>query len=307
MKTTSRASRAGSFSSLFAGVWLGLSVSAWEVAAQSNTVIVGASLGGTLTWTTPPYLSTFTVEWAPTVTGPWSNSWSSLASIPNTGQVCSAQVPVFYRVVGRAYPGVMLHGDGTNGSAAIVDGQGHAVGVRGGTRIYTTNSHLGSGSIYFDGTGNYLDLGISPDWAFATGDFTVDLWANFSQASGIMHLIGLHQSGVYTEWSLIYQGTVLNLYINGMVAAGHTWTPIVGQWYHLAVTRSSGVLRLFVDGRLVQTASNASNVANDRNLTIGAASNPSLFFKGFLDEVHIAKGRAMWTQDFTPPTVPYDY
>ncbi len=288
-------------------VGLGLAFTLCQAPAQSDIVIVDATHGGTLTWTAPPALGTFTIEWSPSVTGPWTNSWAALANIPNTGATCTAQLPVFYRVLGRPYAGILLHGDGTNGATAILDAQGHPVNVYGNARVSTTNSHFGSGSILFDGNGDYLNLGISSDWAFAAGDFTVDLWANFNVASGTLHLIGLHTQAVYTEWSLVFQGTVLNFYINGVVPVSHTWTPTVGQWYHLAVTRSAGTLRLFVDGKLVKSAPNTTNLANNRDLTIGAANNPNLFFNGLLDEVHIVKGRALWTEDFTPPIAPYGF
>lgn len=285
---------------------LGLAFTACQAPAQSDIVIVDATLGGTISWTAPNYLATFAVEWSPAVTGPWTNSWAALANIPNTGETCTAQLPVFYRVLGHPYPGILLHGDGTNGATAILDAQGHAVNVYGNTHVSTTNSQFGSGSIAFDGNGDYLSLGISSDWAFAAGDFTVDLWANFNVASGTVHLIGLHTQNVYTEWSLVREGGALKFFING-VPISHAWTPTVGQWYHLAVTRSAGVLRLFVDGRVVNSSPNTINIANGRALTIGAANNPNLFFNGFLDEVHLVKGRALWTQDFTPPVAPYGF
>jgi hypothetical protein len=274
--------------------------------AQTNIVLVDATLSGALTWTAPPYLGTFTVEWAPTVTGPWTNSWAPLSSIPNTGALCAAQLPVFYRVLGRPYPGILLHGEGTNGSTAILDAQGHAVTVLGNARIASTNSYFGSGSIDFDGNGDYLNLGISSDWALGAGDFTVDLWANFYTNTVTLHLIGLHTQGLFTDWSLLYEGSALRFYISG-VATTYSWTPTLGRWYHLAVTRSAGTVRLFVDGKVVKTATDATNISNSRALTIGAAINPNLFFSGLLDEVHIVKGRAMWTQDFMPPTEPYGF
>lgn len=273
--------------------------------AQSDIVIVEANLGGTLTWTAPRDIQSFTVEWAPTLTGPWTNSWAPLVNIPNNQELGSAQVPVFYRVTGRPFPGLLLHGDGADGSTAITDTREHTVAVRGDTRITTTNAHLGTGAILFDGTGDYLDLGTSPDWGFGTGDFTVDLWANFGRAPGTMHLVGLHTSGIFTEWSFVQQGASLNFYISGLVAAGHPLNPVTGRWYHLAATRASGVLRLFVDGRLVQTAANTRDIGNTRHLTLGASDNPTLFFTGLLDEVRVVKGRAIWTQDFTPPTTPH--
>lgn len=288
----------------FAALLLACSVG--KTSAQSNIVIVDATLGGTLTWTSPPWLGTFTVEWAPSVTGPWTNSWSPLSNIPNNGELCTAQLPVFYRVLGRPYPGILLHGEGTNGSSTIADALGHPVTVLGNTQITTNNNHLGSGCILFDGNGDYLNLDTQSDWALGTGDFTVDLWANFSVTSGTMHLIGLHTQGIYTDWSLVFEGGMLKFFISG-VATASAWTPIAGQWYHLAVTRSAGTVRLFVDGSVVKTAYDATNISNSRALTIGAAVNPNLFFNGLLDEVHVAKGHAMWTQDFSPPVEPYGF
>lgn len=73
------------------------------------------------------------------------------------------------------------------------------------------------------------------------------------------------------------------------------------------MTRSQGTLRLFVDGQLVQSAPNAANLANNRSPTVGAANNPALWFSGSLDEVHLVKGSALWTESFTPPAEPYPY
>jgi len=275
-----------------------------DIPAQSNIVIVEATRAGVVSWTAPPYVGGFAVEWAPAVTGPWARSWDALTNIPNTGAVCSAQVPVFYRVVARPGTGLLLHGDGTNNSTAIVDARGHAVTVRGQARLTTASSRFGGASIAFNGSDSYLDLGIGPDWGLGTGDFTVDLWANFTTNVGTMHLVGLHTSGTFTEWSMVFQGT-LKFYVSGLVALNTDWVPIPGQWHHLAVTRTGGMLRLFVDGRLVQSAPNVTNLANNRNLTVGAANNPALYFRGFMDEVHLLKGRALWTNDFAPPDQAY--
>jgi len=114
-------------------------------------------------------------------------------------------------------------------------------------------------------------------------------------------LIAVEQQHVSTQRS------TRNTYTNGLVAIGHTWTPVPGQWYHLAMIRSQGTLRLFVDGQLVESAPNAANLANNRSLTVGAANNPALWFSGSLDEVHLVKGIALWTESFTPPAEPYPY
>ena len=51
---------------------------------------------------------------------------------------------------------LLLYGDGTNGSTAIVDSSSinHAIGVNGNAQISTTQSKFGGSSMYFDGYGD---------------------------------------------------------------------------------------------------------------------------------------------------------
>ena len=53
---------------------------------------------GQLTWTNPPGTNGFTVQWAPTLVGPWSSGWQALDSLVVTGAQTTAAVPMFYRV-----------------------------------------------------------------------------------------------------------------------------------------------------------------------------------------------------------------
>ena len=81
-----------------------------------------------------------------------------------------------------------------------------------------------------------------------------------------------------------------------------------GQWHHVAVTRQSGVLRMFVDGTLVGSATTSySYTSNISRLSIGyqvqgAARYP---MRGGVDEVRITKGVARYTANFTSPSAPF--
>ncbi len=82
-------------------------------------------------------------------------------------------------------------------------------------------------------------------------------------------------------------------------------------WYHLAITRESGVIKFWKDG--VQSGSNhneayninISGAADSRAFKIGTASDESMDFAGRMDAIHIVKGTALYTGSFTPPTVYY--
>ena len=65
---------------------------------DANTVITGLQ-NGLLTWSDPFTNSLFAVEWAPTVTGAWSRSWSALTNVPYGGTITTSAVPMFYRII----------------------------------------------------------------------------------------------------------------------------------------------------------------------------------------------------------------
>ena len=41
---------------------------------------------------------------------------------------------------------------------------------------HTDGPFPGAGYVEFDGTSDYLDIGSSTDFAFGTGDFTIEVW-----------------------------------------------------------------------------------------------------------------------------------
>lgn len=79
---------------------------------------------GELTFNVVPGYTNYTVEWAPTVNGPWTNSWAQLTQLSPPGNQHTVQVPMFYRVralgsglvtlpsrMGHVPPGEFLMGD----------------------------------------------------------------------------------------------------------------------------------------------------------------------------------------------------
>jgi len=69
-----------------------------------ETRILGLGQNGLLTWTNTTVGGTCRIEWAPTVEGPWSDSWAGLANIEATDSVMSVPVPMFFRLVSTPPP-----------------------------------------------------------------------------------------------------------------------------------------------------------------------------------------------------------
>lgn len=82
-----------------------------------------------------------------------------------------------------------------------------------------------------------------------------------------------------------------------------------GSWSHIAAVRTSGVLKLFLDGTQVGSdASFTSNITrnNSYGLSVGATilsnGTSSDYFSGYLDDLRITKGTARYNGNFSVPT-----
>lgn len=81
---------------------------------------------------------------------------------------------------------------------------------------------------------------------------------------------------------------------------------INGIWYHVAATKQGNITRLFVNGVLVISSTDATVLsASARVAVIGNFSANSNALDGALDEVRVTKGVARYTASFTPPATPF--
>ena len=164
-------------------------------------------------------------------------------------------------------------------------------------------------SVEFNGSDQYLthpnDNTIT-DWS--SGDYTIELWAYFDSfavgANTNTHLIGAAAIDSGAEsWSLgpNSSGQVVWYYWNGTQQRVTGGTITTGRWYHLAMTHSGGVIRIFIDGNLSTTASvNGTPQTSTLPLRIGKITNSSSF-DGYVSNVRIVRGSAVYTSNFTPP------
>jgi hypothetical protein len=169
------------------------------------------------------------------------------------------------------------------------------------TAAWSAATYGGSG--YFDGSGDYLD-GVSSTNAtnFGTSDFTVECWVYFNSVasqSNFIDNIGNSTNSLYTA-----AGGSLRYFANSINAITGA-TLVAGQWYHIAVVRSSGTTKLYVNG--VQSGSNYTDGTNYAGGStyprVGAAFNASTFHNGYIADVRCVKS-AVYTTTFTPPTAP---
>ncbi len=173
----------------------------------------------------------------------------------------------------------------------------------GDAKVSTTQYKYGTGSMYFDGTGDYLQVrNASPLFNFGTGNFTVEFWMYPVASTGDngmydSRVVDLNATGFTIS---LTDAEKIQFYSDTQKILGTT-TVSLNTWTHIAVTRSGTSLRLFVNGVLDGNVSNSQNFT-DTNITIGRGVWASSEFEGYLDDFRVTKGYARYTSNFTPPT-----
>jgi hypothetical protein len=175
----------------------------------------------------------------------------------------------------------------------------------GNAQISTSVKKYGTGSMYFDGTGDYLYEPSTLNLTFGTNDFTVEMWVNPSSLSGTASFfIGMRPASTNGAYPVLYADNTGTYWyissvnrISGSILSTNTWT-------HLAVCRSGTSTKMFING--TQTGSTYTDTNNYlmSRLYIAASdfnSGASEFLTGYIDDLRITKGYARYTANFTVP------
>tara|TARA_R100001443_G_scaffold582_2_gene2344 strand:+ start:94 stop:2676 length:2583 start_codon:yes stop_codon:yes gene_type:complete len=159
-------------------------------------------------------------------------------------------------------------------------------------------------SVDFDGTGDYLSLASSSDFDFGTDDYTIECWINVDAAG---------YNGLWTAGGGYNTGVSLVVDSNGKFAlydasyliqsASNVVSP--GQWYHVAVSRSSNTVKLFLNGIQMGSATQGSIPQGAFHIGAEVADNGSSSpMNGKISNFRVVKGTAVYTSSFKPPTAP---
>jgi hypothetical protein len=167
---------------------------------------------------------------------------------------------------------------------------------------------VNGGSAYFDGTGDYLSFSHASDFAFGTGDFTIEFWSWGGVGNAQYIYQGSTASAAYHHL-IESNGTIMRYYptagSNPMHDTG--WGAITNNaWTHYAVARTSGTTNLYKNGVRVLTASGSPSNNNFQStiIRIGAATHGSGWL-GYITDFRVVKGTAVYTgTTYTIPTAP---
>ena len=212
---------------------------------------------------------------------------------------------------------LLCHFDGTNGQTTTVDSSpaAHALSFSAGITLSTTQAKFGATSLDLSGGGasGCVQTPDSADWAFGSGQFTVELWVQYKSAHGTGNHAFLSQWQANTGWYLGQGNSGQLTFIWSTTGSdtpliGAAWNPNIGQWYHVAADRdASNVLRLYLDGVVVASSTVAATFFDSSAPLYIGSGNGSIAnpIPAYVDEARIVKGQAMYGGAFTPPSLPF--
>ena len=229
-----------------------------------------------------------------------TNSWQYRVSLNNTWAEASAGQSFLYSAptATQFQIGDWFTNNGTNYVAYVfAGGESTAATAR---------------SVEFDGSDDYLSIPDNDAWDISSSDATIECWVNFDSHNGHdgiihnFHSTGLPGNGT-SGWALEPVGKKFSFYW-GTTAGGYgnvegEEIPL-GQWQHLAVTKSGSTITLYQNG--VKTKSG----------TISGTMNPGVtplriggdcvgeFCDCHISNVRLTKGQVLYTSSFKPPTEP---
>ena len=177
-----------------------------------------------------------------------------------------------------------------------------------------TPYHSGGYSTYFDGTGDYLTTPTNAGFNYGTGDFTIECWVYFSYSlggGGAYRYIVAQGANTNDGCGIYIQGNNYKFWAAGAAVLDGTASGTQHQldtWQHVAVSRSGTTIKMFVNGVEAASATNSSNIqtGSSHGLTIARwhEINDNSLFIGYIRDVRVVKGTAVYTSAFTAPTTP---
>jgi|688.fasta_scaffold35807_4 hypothetical protein len=286
---------------------------AYTISGVSSSQINGASLTGnftfanstsqliiqttpttatsnTLTITAGSYTLNIPITFLISLTGPVGGSWGANLTYTAATRGLSNNTLIPYTITGSNVTSSQLNSLPLTGT------------------ITNIVSALPLGSNYFDGTGDFLTIPNGTAFQFGTGDFTIEFW--IKTTDGSVDIINQYASGG-TNWAfIILSGSIYwqnsnaasSLYY--LALSGLNANPTSGSWTHVALTRTSGVLKYWTNGvgHSVTQADTTNYAGSASVVRIGSGYYGE--FLGNISNLRVVKGVAVYTSNFTPSVTP---
>ena len=285
--------------------------------AYSYSVTSGSLNGTTVTQGTGASENVFTITPHASNATAFSITFSVSDSINAATSV--AEFTLQFIVTDSHYTSLLMATDGSAGdnNDDIADATGNhtnniTVSDNPSAGTFSPYRH-GGYSNYFDGAGDFLAMADDASFGWGTGSWTFEVWLYITKTGGFNAIfdtrvgtgsetgnfgLGVHTSGkvqMYASPSAFYypqgSGDVLNF----------------NEWQHLAIVKdaSTSTTTMYFNGTAASTTySDTRNYGASQPVQIGKDDTTSNYFGGYMRDMRVVKGTAVYTGNFTPPTGP---
>ena len=202
----------------------------------------------------------------------------------------------------------LFHFDGTNGSTNFIEEKGTTtVGHFFDIFLTTSQSKFGSASLTsLDGG---MDITNIPFGGLeANGDFTLECWIYTTSLSSTRCIVDTRGDAVLRR-GLWRRNDRLVWFFDPITEDDPGFCPTdpipLNTWIHVAVVVSGSTLKIYVNG--VSNGNTYTGVigASHRKNIIANDGTGGNIWQGFIDELRVTRGLAIYTSNFTPPTAAF--
>lgn len=144
-------------------------------------------------------------------------------------------------------------------------------------------------------------------------NFTIEFWIKPTSSKSYQFICGtstIDSAGNNKGWGIYLQNMKINFSVDNALSVESTQLLNLNSWYHIAVTRSSNNVRVWINGVLSKSQEYIFNDSyagkfkigslerNDKKVKLG---NRNYSFEGFLGTLRFIKDDCIYTANFTPP------
>jgi len=301
----------------------------WEKISGDTFTLVNGSTASSQTFRTASPLdnASYSAVYRVTVTDYFGNTDSDTVTVTQTWSIPAN--------ANFANVSLLMHCDGANASTSFADSSSnaHTLSAAGNAQVSTAIKKFRTGSLAIDGSGDYVSMASHASLEVRAGAFTIEAWF-YPTNSGTMPLFAKMSASAGISYEHAFSANLSQAeFYYGVRGASQSvtrfpWpsTLATNAWYHVAIVRDgSGNWKAYINGTpttqyqtaplagglvfgavITGTYNNAVDLgSNSIAPSVGSAPVGGWGGAGYLDEVQLTKGVAVYTGAFTPPAYPF--
>lgn len=203
---------------------------------------------------------------------------------------------------------------------------GHTASSAGGASIQSSVKQHGAGSLLLNGTDQYVTIPNHASFQFGSGDFTIEAWVYQTATAGSdaadRHPIVSRMDGstnrsfhVGIVESSGQQKLQFSYTTDGESGTSGQYTfdcdVTINAWHNVAIVREGSNLYGFLNGTSLSSSTAGAGAISSKTifvgtspLTIGHRGLSDQYFQGYIDDVRVTKGLAVYTTSYSVRTDP---